>query len=125
MKSFSGGSSPKSAGRHIIDDGSHISRQVIRSFEVLFPLLADDGLYCRTHKPPTGPTAAAATTCCTPTGMCYKSLVDGLNTGIHQAGYIPSYYTSTSSACTSTTIWSSSEGRNDEGSNHVVQSRTA
>ncbi|MEO5769893.1 MAG: class I SAM-dependent methyltransferase [Polyangia bacterium] len=29
----------------IIDDGSHISEHVIASFQVLFPLLADDGIY--------------------------------------------------------------------------------
>lgn len=29
----------------ILDDGSHINRDVIRSFEMLFPLLSDDGLY--------------------------------------------------------------------------------
>jgi len=29
----------------IVDDGSHINRDVIRSFELLFPLLRDDGLY--------------------------------------------------------------------------------
>jgi hypothetical protein len=29
----------------IIDDGSHLNRHVIRSFEILFPLLAEDGIY--------------------------------------------------------------------------------
>lgn len=29
----------------IIDDGSHINRDVIKSFELLFPLLNDNGLY--------------------------------------------------------------------------------
>lgn len=29
----------------ILDDGSHINRDVIKSFELLFPLLNDDGLY--------------------------------------------------------------------------------
>ena len=29
----------------ILDDGSHINRDVIRSFELLFPLLNDNGLY--------------------------------------------------------------------------------
>jgi hypothetical protein len=29
----------------VIDDGSHISNHVIRSFEILFPLLTDNGIY--------------------------------------------------------------------------------
>jgi predicted O-methyltransferase YrrM len=29
----------------ILDDGSHVNRDVIKSFELLFPLLNDDGLY--------------------------------------------------------------------------------
>ena len=29
----------------ILDDGSHINRDVIKSFELLFPMLNDDGLY--------------------------------------------------------------------------------
>ena len=29
----------------ILDDGSHINKDVIKSFELLFPLLNDDGLY--------------------------------------------------------------------------------
>lgn len=29
----------------ILDDGSHINRDVIKSFELLFPLLNDDGIY--------------------------------------------------------------------------------
>lgn len=29
----------------ILDDGSHINRDVIKSFEILFPLMNDDGLY--------------------------------------------------------------------------------
>lgn len=29
----------------ILDDGSHINRDVIKSFEILFPLLNDNGLY--------------------------------------------------------------------------------
>jgi len=29
----------------ILDDGSHVNRDVIKSFEILFPLLSDNGLY--------------------------------------------------------------------------------
>ncbi len=29
----------------IIDDGSHMNRDVIKSFELLFPLLNDNGIY--------------------------------------------------------------------------------
>ena len=29
----------------VVDDGSHVNRDVIKSFELLFPLLNDDGLY--------------------------------------------------------------------------------
>ncbi len=30
----------------VIDDGSHVSEHIIRTFGILFPLLAPDGLYC-------------------------------------------------------------------------------
>ena len=46
MKNFFSKSSRKPAGQDIIiDDGSHLNRHVVKSFQVLFPLLADDGIY--------------------------------------------------------------------------------
>lgn len=110
----------------VIDDGSHINRDVIKSFEVLFPLLADDGLYVvedtqTAYWPECG--GSSDDLLHAPTSMCLlKSLVDGLN---HQEfinpGYIPSYY---DQHITALHFYHNlvfvQKGRNDEGGNHVV-----
>jgi hypothetical protein len=81
----------------IIDDGSHINRHVIKSFEVLFPLLADDGIYVvedtqTAYWPDTGGSSENLVTA--PTSMClFKSLVDGLNHEEYiKPGYVPTYH---------------------------------
>lgn len=81
----------------VIDDGSHINRHVIKSFEVLFPLLADNGIYAvedmqtaywpdfggSNEDPLHGPTSMSL----------FKSLVDGLNhEEFIKPGYAPNYY---------------------------------
>jgi hypothetical protein len=81
----------------IIDDGSHLNRHVIKSFEVLFPLLADDGIYVvedtqTAYWPDEGGSSDNLLTA--PTSMCLlKSLVDGLNhEELIKPGYVPSYH---------------------------------
>jgi len=80
----------------IVDDGSHMNGHVIKSFEVLFPLLADDGIYAvedtqTSYWPSFGGTSEdlvhASTSLC-----LFKSLVDCLNHAeFIKPGYIPSY----------------------------------
>lgn len=66
----------------VIDDGSHVNSHVIHSFQILFPLLAADGIYAVEDTqtaywpefggaPPHYPTTTSMT--------FFKSLVDGLN----------------------------------------------
>jgi hypothetical protein len=81
----------------IIDDGSHINHHVIKSFEVLFPLLADDGMYVvedtmTSYWPDHG--GSTDDFHHAPTTMCFlKRLADGLNhMEFNQPGYVPSYY---------------------------------
>lgn len=67
----------------IIDDGSHLNGHVIKSFEVLFPLLADDGIYVvedtqTSYWESWGGSSEDLKSA--NTSMCMlKSLVDGLN----------------------------------------------
>ncbi|HTX65798.1 MAG TPA: hypothetical protein VMD31_08485 [Opitutaceae bacterium] len=67
----------------VIDDGSHINSHVIKSFEVLFPLLADDGIYviedvATSYWPTFGGSNEDIPSA--PTSMnLMKKLVDGLN----------------------------------------------
>ncbi len=76
----------------IIDDGSHINSHVIKSFEVLFPLLADTGIYVvedtqTSYWPELG--GSSDDLLQAPTSMCLlKSLVDGLN---HEEFSNPNY----------------------------------
>jgi len=76
----------------VIDDGSHISEHVIKSFEVLFPLMADDGIYVvedlsTSYWPNFGGSSEDLTSA--PTSMCMlKRLVDGLN---HKEFMLPNY----------------------------------
>lgn len=81
----------------IIDDGSHINRHVIKSFEVLFPLLADDGIYAvedtqTAYWPNLG--GSSDDLIHASTSMCLlKSLADCLNhEEFIKPGYVPSYY---------------------------------
>jgi demethylmacrocin O-methyltransferase len=81
----------------VIDDGSHINSHVIQTFQILFPLLANDGIYVvedtqTAYWPQFGGTSedlAAA-----PTSMCMlKRLIDGLNhEEFIRPGYVPSYF---------------------------------
>jgi len=81
----------------IIDDGSHISGHVIKSFEVLFPLLAADGIYviedlASSYWPDYGGSSEDLASPRTSMGRL-KQLVDSLN---HKefmlGGYRPSYF---------------------------------
>jgi hypothetical protein len=81
----------------VIDDGSHLNAHVIKSFEVLFPLLADDGIYVvedtqTSYLPDFG--GSSDDMLHAPTSMClFKRLVDGLNyEEFIKPGYRPSYY---------------------------------
>jgi len=81
----------------VIDDGSHINTHVIKSFEVLFPLLANDGIYViedtgSSYWPGFGGSSEDLTSA--RTSMCMlKGLLDGLN---HKEfmlrNYQPSYF---------------------------------
>jgi len=81
----------------IIDDGSHINSHVIRSFQVLFPLLAENGIYVvedtqTSYWPSYGGSSEDLGNA--PTSMCFlKGLIDGLNhEEFIRPGYSPSYY---------------------------------
>ncbi|MGY6285845.1 class I SAM-dependent methyltransferase [Methylorubrum extorquens] len=81
----------------ILDDGSHENTHVIRSFEVLFPLLRPGGLYViediqTAYWPGLGGAAPSDNDTSTSVGF-FKSLVDGLNyKEIPRKGYVPTYY---------------------------------
>jgi hypothetical protein len=80
----------------IIDDGSHINSHVIKTFEVLFPLLADNGIYVVEDTQTSYWTRYGGTSedlSGAPTTMCMlKRLVDGLNhQEFERADYTPSY----------------------------------
>ncbi|MBI2810511.1 MAG: class I SAM-dependent methyltransferase [Candidatus Melainabacteria bacterium] len=67
----------------IIDDGSHINSHVISSFECLFPLLAENGIYVvedvqTSYWPNFGGNSNDLSTNATMVGY-FKNLVDGLN----------------------------------------------
>ena len=67
----------------IIDDGSHVNSHVIKSFQVLFPLLSDDGLYVvedtqTSYWPHRGGDSFNLNNRSCSMGY-FKSLVDGLN----------------------------------------------
>jgi len=81
----------------IVDDGSHFNKHVLKTFEVLFPLLGDNGIYViedtqTSYWPPFGGTSENLDDA--PTSMCMlKKLVDGLNHAEYiRPGFIPSYY---------------------------------
>ena len=66
----------------VIDDGSHRPQDVVDSFAILFPMLADDGLYViedmQTSYWPRGAAASTPTTRSTSMAMV-RRLLDGLN----------------------------------------------
>ena len=114
----------------IIDDGSHLNEHVLKSFEVLFPLLADDGIYAvedtqTAYWPLAGGSSddllRASTTMC-----LLKGLVDGLNhEEFIKPGYVPNYH---DQHITSLHFYHNlvfiQKGRNQEGSN-VIRNNTA
>jgi cephalosporin hydroxylase len=110
----------------IIDDGSHHNRHVLKSFEVLFPQLADDGMYVvedtqTAYWPDEGGSSDNLLTA--PTSMCLlKSLADGLNyEEFIRPGYVPSYH---DQHITALHFYHNlvfiQKGRNQEGSNIII-----
>jgi len=83
----------------IIDDGSHINDHVIASFEVLFPLLRDGGIYVvedmqTSYWPRYGGGSKGSIEAPGATLMeFFKNFSDGLNHAeFLQPGYVPTYY---------------------------------
>jgi len=81
----------------IIDDGSHQNPHVISSFKILFPLLAENGLYViedtqTSYWPAFG--GGSEDLRAAPTSMCMlKDLVDGMNyKEFLRPDYVPSYF---------------------------------
>ena len=122
---------PDAAGPHrrraprpqvVIDDGSHVSAHVRATFEVLFPLLPDDGIYAiedtqTSYWPAWG---GAVDPDADGTSMhLVKKLVDGLNyEEFLVEGYEPTY---TDRNIAAIHAWHNlvviEKGRNEEGSN--------
>lgn len=81
----------------VIDDGSHANAHVIAAFEILFPLMADDGLYVvedtqTSYWPGFGGSSDSLNEPTTTMGY-FKRLVDGLNHAeLIKPGYQPSYF---------------------------------
>ena len=108
----------------IIDDGSHQNAHVIKSFEVLFPLLADDGIYAIEDTQTAYWAALGGLAETDPTNLStsmnfLKSLVDGLNhEEFRRPGYRPTYYDRN---ITSISFYHNlvfvQKGLNDEGTN--------
>ncbi len=113
----------------VIDDGSHINAHVIRSFDVLFPLLADDGIYVvedtqTAYWPDFGGSSEDLLHAPTSMGLL-KGLVDGLNhEEFVKSGYLPSY---NDQHITAVHFYHNlvfiQKGRNDEGSNIIRSGR--
>jgi hypothetical protein len=82
----------------IIDDGSHLNKHVIKSFEILFPLLKDDGIYAvedtqTAYWPDAGGSSDGNLTDLSTSMNLFKSLVDCLNyEELIKPGYAPTYY---------------------------------
>ncbi|MFO1487591.1 MAG: class I SAM-dependent methyltransferase [Verrucomicrobiota bacterium] len=81
----------------IIDDGSHQNAHVRKTFEVLFPLLADNGIYVvedtqTSYWPEYGGSSDDLQNA--PTSLClFKRLTDGLNYEEYlKPGYQPTYH---------------------------------
>lgn len=81
----------------IVDDGSHINRHIIETFKILFPLLADDGIYAvedtQTAYWPTYGGSSADLNHPDSALSFFKGLTDGLNyEEFLLPGYSPSYF---------------------------------
>jgi hypothetical protein len=110
----------------IIDDGSHRNEHVLRTFEILFPLLAANGIYVvedlqTSYWPDMGGSSDNLNSSHTSMAF-FKSLTDGLNHAeFIRPGYVPSYYdrhiVSMHFYHNLVFIY---KGRNDEGSNRVT-----
>jgi len=80
----------------IIDDGSHLNEHVLKTFEILFPLLAKNGVYVvedtqTAYWPAYGGSSDDLKNAATSMGML-KGLVDGLNHVEYiKPGFVPSY----------------------------------
>jgi hypothetical protein len=110
----------------IIDDGSHINRHVIKTFELLFPVLADDGVYAiedtQTAYWPGDFGGTDDVSSGVPTSMALlKSLVDGLNyEEFVRPGYVPTFYDRNITALHFYhNLVVVQKGRNQEGSNVI------
>lgn len=114
----------------VIDDGSHLNRDVIASFETLFPLLDEQGIYVvedtqTSYWPGFGGSSEALETPTTTMGY-FKRLIDGLNYEERlQPGYQPSYVDRHIVAMHFYhNMVFIMKGRNDEGSNLIRQNTT-
>jgi hypothetical protein len=113
----------------IIDDGSHVNSHVIKSFEVLFPLLKDDGIYVvedtqTSYWPQTGGSSDDLLHANTSMSL-FKRLVDGLNhEEFIRPGYVPSYYdTHLTALHFYHNLVFAQKGANTEGSNVIRDNR--
>ncbi len=81
----------------VIDDGSHFNPHILKSFEVLFPLMPSGGIYVvedtqTSYWPQFNGTSENLNTTSTAMGF-FKSLADGLNhEEFVRPGYVPTYY---------------------------------
>jgi len=110
----------------IIDDGSHRNEHVLRTFEILFPLLGANGIYVvedlqTSYWPDMGGSSDDLNAPHTSMAF-FKSLADGLNHAeFIRPGYVPSYYdrhiVSMHFYHNLAFIY---KGQNDEGSNRVT-----
>lgn len=81
----------------VIDDGSHLNQHVLRTFELLFPRLSQDGIYVIEDTQTSywckyGGSSSELNRADTTMGFL-KPLVDGLNYEEFETGaYVPSYY---------------------------------
>jgi hypothetical protein len=81
----------------IIDDGSHLNEHVITSFNILFPLLRPDGIYCvEDTQTAYWPTWGGGRENPNTSMAFFKGLIDGLNHAEYRiAGYTPTYFDQT------------------------------
>ena len=81
----------------IIDDGSHLNSHVLKTFEILLPLLGENGIYVvedtqTSYWPEFGGDSVDLNSARTSMGML-KGLVDGLNHAeFILPGFVPSFY---------------------------------
>jgi len=106
----------------IIDDGSHLNEHVIRTFRLLFPHLADDGIYVvedtqTSYWPGSGGSGTDLNSDLTTMGF-FKKLVDGLNHAEFEQDYKPTYFdTNITSIHFYHNLIFVQKGRNAEGTN--------